>query len=207
MASTYSISDLAKEFDLTTRAMRFYEDLGLLQPTRTGPGGRNRTYTTRDRTRLRLTLRAKRLGLSLTEARDLIDMYDSPRDTVPQLEKFLLILAEHRSQLEAQQELAATAAAAAAACLASPAFAPSSPPENSAPSLLPRFSLLPCSGREGALGPCSSPGGAEKGGVGAGAPTEEEASWRVPVSAEGGGFLQQVCRQQRLQQSLQLQPT
>ena len=102
MASTYSISDLAKEFDLTTRAMRFYEDLGLLQPTRTGPGGRSRTYTTRDRTRLRLTLRAKRLGLSLTEARELIDMYDSPRDTVPQLEKFLLILAEHRSQLEAQ---------------------------------------------------------------------------------------------------------
>jgi DNA-binding transcriptional MerR regulator len=102
MASTFSISDLAKEFDLTTRAMRFYEDLGLLQPTRTGPGGRSRTYTTRDRTRLRLTLRAKRLGLSLTEARELIDMYDSPRDTVPQLEKFLLILAEHRSQLEAQ---------------------------------------------------------------------------------------------------------
>ena len=102
MASTYSISDLAKEFDLTTRAMRFYEDLGLLQPTRTGPGGRSRTHTTRDRTRLRLTLRAKRLGLSLTEARELIDMYDSPRDTVPQLEKFLLILAEHRSQLEAQ---------------------------------------------------------------------------------------------------------
>jgi DNA-binding transcriptional MerR regulator len=82
--------------------MRFYEDLGLLQPTRTGPGGRSRSYTTRDRTRLRLTLRAKRLGLSLTEARELIDMYDSPRDTVPQLEKFLLILAEHRSQLEAQ---------------------------------------------------------------------------------------------------------
>jgi DNA-binding transcriptional MerR regulator len=102
MASTYSISDLAKEFDLTTRAMRFYEDLGLLQPTRTGPGGRNRTYTTRDRTRLRLTLRAKRLGLSLTEARDLIDMYDSPRDTVPQLKKFMVVLAEHRQQLESQ---------------------------------------------------------------------------------------------------------
>ena len=102
MASTYSISDLAKEFDLTTRAMRFYEDLGLLQPTRTGPGGRNRTYTTRDRTRLRLTLRAKRLGLSLTEARDLIDMYDSPRDTVPQLKKFMVVLAQHRQQLESQ---------------------------------------------------------------------------------------------------------
>ena len=102
MATTYSISDLAREFDLTTRAMRFYEDLGLLQPTRTGPGGRNRTYTTRDRTRLRLTLRAKRLGLSLTEARDLIDMYDSPRDTGAQLKKFLVVLAAHRKALEEQ---------------------------------------------------------------------------------------------------------
>jgi len=102
MATTYTISDLAKEFDLTTRAMRFYEDMGLLQPVRAGPGGRNRIYSARDRTRLKLTLRAKRLGLSLTEAKDIIDSYDSPRDTVPQLEKFLLILAEHRSQLEAQ---------------------------------------------------------------------------------------------------------
>lgn len=102
MAPTYTISDLAREFDLTTRAMRFYEDIGLLQPERTGPGGRNRLYSARDRTRLKLTLRAKRLGLSLNEAREIIDMYDSPRDTVPQLEKFLLILAEHRQQLEAQ---------------------------------------------------------------------------------------------------------
>jgi DNA-binding transcriptional MerR regulator len=100
--STYTISDLAREFDLTTRAIRFYEDMGLLQPERSGPGGRNRIYTTRDRTRLKLTLRAKRLGLSLTEARELIDMYDSPRDTGPQLRKFLAILAEHRGQLEEQ---------------------------------------------------------------------------------------------------------
>ncbi|MDB5752030.1 MAG: transcriptional regulator, MerR family-like protein [Ramlibacter sp.] len=100
--STYTISDLAREFELTTRAIRFYEDMGLLQPERSGPGGRNRIYTTRDRTRLRLTLRAKRLGLSLTEARELIDMYDSPRDTGPQLRKFLAILAEHRGQLEEQ---------------------------------------------------------------------------------------------------------
>jgi DNA-binding transcriptional MerR regulator len=99
---TYTISDLAKEFDLTTRAMRFYEDMGLLQPQRAGPGGRSRLYSARDRTRLKLTLRAKRLGLSLTEARELIDMYDSPRDTVPQLRKFLTILAQHRSQLEEQ---------------------------------------------------------------------------------------------------------
>ena len=102
MATTYSISDLAREFDLTTRAIRFYEDMGLLQPERSGPGGRNRVYSPRDRTRLKLTLRAKRLGLSLTEAKDLIDMYDSPRDTGPQLQKFLLVLSAHKRQLEAQ---------------------------------------------------------------------------------------------------------
>ena len=102
MANTYTISELAKEFDLTTRAIRFYEDMGLLQPQRTGPGGRQRVYSTRDRTRLRLTLRAKRLGLSLNEAKDIIEMYDSPRDTVPQLHKFLQVLADHRRQLESQ---------------------------------------------------------------------------------------------------------
>ena len=102
MAQTYSISDLAKEFDLTTRAMRFYEDMGLLQPERSGPGGRSRVYSGRDRTRLKLTLRAKRLGLSLTEAKDIIDMYDSPRDTAAQLEKFLLVISVHQQQLEAQ---------------------------------------------------------------------------------------------------------
>lgn len=109
MVTTYTISDLAREFDLTPRAMRFYEDMGLLQPERSGPGGRRRVYSNRDRTRLKLTLRAKRLGLSLTEARELIDMYDSPRDTGPQLRKFLQVLAGHRAQLEAQQaELQAT---------------------------------------------------------------------------------------------------
>ncbi|WP_029527496.1 MerR family transcriptional regulator [Polaromonas glacialis] len=102
MATTYTISDLAKEFDLTTRAMRFYEDMGLLQPERDGPGGRNRVYSARDRTRLKLTLRAKRLGLSLTEAKEIIDSYDSPRDTAPQLRKFLGILTDHRQKLEAQ---------------------------------------------------------------------------------------------------------
>lgn len=100
--TTYTISDLAREFDLTTRAIRFYEDMGLLTPQREGPGGRNRVYTARDRTRLKLTLRAKRLGLSLSEARDIIDMYDSPRDTGPQLRKFLDVLAAHRRQLEDQ---------------------------------------------------------------------------------------------------------
>ena len=102
MGSQFSISDLAKEFDLTTRAIRFDEDMGLLEPERSGPGGRNRVYSSRDRTRLKLTLRAKRLGLSLVEAKELIDMYDSPRDTGPQLKKFMVVLAEHRQQLESQ---------------------------------------------------------------------------------------------------------
>jgi DNA-binding transcriptional MerR regulator len=73
-----------------------------LQPERSGPGGRSRVYTVRDRTRLKLTLRAKRLGLSLTEAKEIIDMYDSPRDTGAQLTKFLDVLALHRQQIEEQ---------------------------------------------------------------------------------------------------------
>ncbi|RGE43799.1 MerR family DNA-binding transcriptional regulator [Comamonas testosteroni] len=102
MSNNYTISDLAKEFDLTTRAIRFYEDMGLLQPERSGAGGRNRVYSPRDRARLRLTLRAKRLGLSLSEAKEIIDLYDSPRDTGVQLKKFLDVLAVHRKQLEDQ---------------------------------------------------------------------------------------------------------
>lgn len=101
-APTYTISELAQEFDLTTRAIRFYEDMGLISPERAGPGGRVRVYSSRDRARLLLTLRAKRLGLSLVEAKDILDIYDSPRDTAPQLEKFLQVLGEHRRQLEAQ---------------------------------------------------------------------------------------------------------
>jgi DNA-binding transcriptional MerR regulator len=101
-ATEFSISDLAREFDLTTRAIRFYEDMGLLQPQRAGPGGRSRVYSARDRTRLKLTLRAKRLGLSLSEAREIIDMYDSPRDTGPQLHRFLAVLGAHRQALEEQ---------------------------------------------------------------------------------------------------------
>ena len=102
MSNSYTISDLAKEFDLTTRAIRCYEDMGLLQPERSGAGGRNRVYSPRDRARLRLTLRAKRLGLSLSEAKEIIDLYDSPRDTGVQLRKFLDVLAVHRKQLESQ---------------------------------------------------------------------------------------------------------
>jgi DNA-binding transcriptional MerR regulator len=103
-STTYSISDLAQEFDLTTRAIRFYEDMGLLQPERQGAGGRTRVYSPRDRTRLRLTLRAKRLGLSLVEAKEIIELYDSPRDTGVQLERFLQVLGHHRQQLEERME-------------------------------------------------------------------------------------------------------
>jgi DNA-binding transcriptional MerR regulator len=98
-AATYTIGELAKEFDLTTRAIRFYEDCGLLSPLR---NGRKRIYTPRDRTRLKLTLRGKRLGLTLAEVKELVDMYESPRDTQPQLKKFLVVLAAHRAQLEQQ---------------------------------------------------------------------------------------------------------
>jgi DNA-binding transcriptional MerR regulator len=98
-ATTFTIGELAREFDLTTRAIRFYEDCGLLTPQR---NGRNRVYTQRDRTRLKLTLRGKRLGLTLAEVKDLVGMYETPRDTQPQLKKFLVVLATHRAQLEQQ---------------------------------------------------------------------------------------------------------
>jgi DNA-binding transcriptional MerR regulator len=97
VSQTFTISELAREFDLTTRAIRFYEDCGLLDPQRRG---RNRVYSARDRTRLKLTLRGKRLGLTLAEVKELVDMYESPRDTQPQLKKFLAVLAAHRSELE-----------------------------------------------------------------------------------------------------------
>ena len=99
MSATLTIGELAREFDLTTRAIRFYEDCGLITPQRVG---RNRVYTARDRTRLKLTLRGKRLGLTLAEVKELVDMYESPRDTLPQLKKFLVVLATHREQLEQQ---------------------------------------------------------------------------------------------------------
>ena len=75
--------------------------MGLLTPAR---AGRNRVYTLRDRTRLKLTLRGKRLGLSLQEIKQLVEMYDSPSDTTQQLTAFLQVLGDHRTQLEQQRE-------------------------------------------------------------------------------------------------------
>ncbi|MBY4896731.1 MerR family DNA-binding transcriptional regulator [Cupriavidus sp. AU9028] len=102
--ATYTIAELAREFDITPRAIRFYEDQGLLSPARVGSGGRQRVYNGRQRTRLRLTLRGKRLGLTLNEIREILDLYESPRDTAPQLERFLASLAQHRRVLERQME-------------------------------------------------------------------------------------------------------
>ena len=96
----FSIGEQAKEFDVTPRAIRFYEDQGLLTPRREG---QRRIYTLRDRTRLKLTLRGKRLGLSLAEIRELIDMYEPGRDERPQLERFLAVLESHRSSLLQQR--------------------------------------------------------------------------------------------------------
>src|SRR5436305_10912637 len=96
----FSISELAREFDITPRAIRFYEDQGLLAPRR---DGQRRIYTPRDRTRLKLTLRGKRLGLTLSEIRELIDMYEPGRDQRPQLQRFLTVLESHKASLLQQQ--------------------------------------------------------------------------------------------------------
>ena len=97
----YSIGELAAEFDVTPRAIRFYEAEGLLAPRREG---QRRIYTPRERTRLKLTLRGKRLGLTLSEIRDLIDMYEPGQDERPQLERFLAVLETHKAALERQRE-------------------------------------------------------------------------------------------------------
>ena len=100
-AETYSIADLAREFDVTHRAIRFYEDEGLLSP---GRDGTRRVYTKRDWVRLKLILRGKRLGFSLAEVNEMLELYDSAPDERPQLEKFVATLAARREQLERQRE-------------------------------------------------------------------------------------------------------
>ncbi len=95
----FTITDLAQEFNVTTRAIRFYEDQGLLNPTR---DGRRRVYTRRDRTRLKLILRGKRLGMSLGETGELFALFDTARGEEKQLRYFLKILSERRTILEQQ---------------------------------------------------------------------------------------------------------
>lgn len=98
----YTITDLAREFDITPRTIRFYENHGLLAPERTGANGTRRVYSARDRTRLKLTLRGKRLGFSLIEVASLLDLYDSPKGTIAQLRAFLDTIAAHRASLTQQ---------------------------------------------------------------------------------------------------------
>jgi DNA-binding transcriptional MerR regulator len=98
---SYSISDLAQEFALTTRAIRFYEDEGLLAPRRRGLV---RVYGERERTRIKLILRGKRLGLALSEIRELFDIYAATGNERPQLVKFLQLLADRRAMLDQQRE-------------------------------------------------------------------------------------------------------
>ena len=98
--STWTISELARAFDVAPRTIRFYEDQGIVSPAREG---RNRIFGPRDRTRLKLALRGKRLGLQLSEILTLIDMYDGPGDTEVQLRQYLAVLAQHRATLEQQR--------------------------------------------------------------------------------------------------------
>ncbi len=101
MSKTYTISDLAEEFGVTTRTLRHYEDEGLVTPAREGL---NRIYSHRDRVRLKLALRGKRLGFSLSELRELFELYDLANDERKQLEEFAVKLERRRAQLEQQRE-------------------------------------------------------------------------------------------------------
>ena len=101
MKKTYSISELAEEFGITTRTIRFYEEKGYLSPRREGT---RRIYSPADRTSLRLILRGKRLGLTLDETADMIKMYGSPRGNQKQLEKFIVRISEKRSELEQKRQ-------------------------------------------------------------------------------------------------------
>lgn len=97
----FSISELAREFDITTRSIRFYEDQGLLNPAREG---QTRIYSKQDRVRLKLTLRGKRLGFSLAEIRELFDLYDADKSSRTQLQTMLGLVEEKRETLQQQMK-------------------------------------------------------------------------------------------------------
>jgi DNA-binding transcriptional MerR regulator len=101
LQNTYTIRELASEFDITTRTIRFYEEKGYLSPKREGT---RRIYSTPDRTSLRLIFRGKRLGLSLDETAELIKMYGSPRNNRKQLKAFILRIGEKRVELERKRK-------------------------------------------------------------------------------------------------------
>jgi DNA-binding transcriptional MerR regulator len=101
MSRSYSIGDLASEFGVTTRTIRFYEEKGLLDPER---NGKHRVYSPSDRTKLRLILRGKRLGLSLDESAEIILMYGTPGNNRKQLEKLIATIGAKRAELRRQQK-------------------------------------------------------------------------------------------------------
>ncbi len=96
---SYSISDLSKEFDITTRSIRFYEDQGLLKPSRKG---QTRIYNQRDRVRLKLILRGKRLGFSLAETGRLFELYDADKSSAKQLATMMELIAQKKFDLQQQ---------------------------------------------------------------------------------------------------------
>lgn len=97
--ATYSISDLSKEFDITTRSIRFYEDQGLITPTRKG---QTRIYNQKDKVRLRLILRGKRLGFSLAETGKIFELYDLDDTSASQLQLMINLISEKKSELKQQ---------------------------------------------------------------------------------------------------------
>lgn len=94
--ATYSIGELAKHFDVTARSIRFYEEQGLLSPTR---DGQNRIYSKKDKVRLKLVLRGKRLGFSLAETKTLFNLYDSHQNSEAQLQTMLSMTKLKRAKL------------------------------------------------------------------------------------------------------------
>ena len=97
---TYTISELAKEFGVTTRTIRFYEEKGYVHPSREG---NKRLFSAADRVRIQLILRGKRIGLSLRECVEVIDMYDPKHNNVDQLHSLKATVKERRALLEQQQ--------------------------------------------------------------------------------------------------------
>ncbi|GAW97721.1 MULTISPECIES: MerR family transcriptional regulator [Colwellia] len=95
----FSISDLSKEFDITTRSIRFYEDQGLLSPARKG---QTRIYNQRDKVRLKLILRGKRLGFSLAETGRLFELYDVDKTSAIQLTSIMTLITNKKGDLKQQ---------------------------------------------------------------------------------------------------------
>jgi DNA-binding transcriptional MerR regulator len=120
MQQSYTIRELAKEFGITARTMRHYEQIGLLAP---GRRGQSRIYSAADRTRLRLILRGKRLGLGLEESRAIIAMYDPDHGNEQQLLRLVERIREQRAALRERlrdlQAMLAELDAVEAGCLAS----------------------------------------------------------------------------------------